>query len=77
MGGWWTYEPQCNYADDVHEDVASFTKDDGVEGHEWLRRAEGHESVVVGLIMSVWGCWIIVAWKWGTNCTEEEQNDSC
>jgi hypothetical protein len=40
-----TYEPEGDDADYIHEDVAAFAEDDGVERHEWLRRAEGEEGL--------------------------------
>lgn len=31
------YQPQCNDADYIHEDVSSTTENKGVEGNEGLR----------------------------------------
>jgi hypothetical protein len=44
-----TYEPESNYADDVHEDVSTFAEDNGVEGNERLRRAELKKLIRGGL----------------------------
>lgn len=44
-----TYKPEGDDADDVHDDVAAFSEDDGVERDEWLGAAEGEERVGVGL----------------------------
>lgn len=44
-----TYEPKGNDADDVHENVAAFTEDYGVERDERLGRAEGEERIGVRL----------------------------
>lgn len=48
-GGGEAYEPQGDDADDVHEDVAAFAEDNGVERDEGLGRAKREESVGVGL----------------------------
>lgn len=43
------YEPEGNDADDVHENVAAFAEDYGVERDERLGRAEGEERIGVRL----------------------------
>jgi hypothetical protein len=44
-----TYDPQGKHANDVHEDVATLAQDNGVQRHEWLRRAKAHECLSVRL----------------------------
>ena len=44
-----TCKPECDDADDVHEDVTALAKDNGVQRNERLRRAEGEKCVGVRL----------------------------
>lgn len=43
------YQPQGENADEVHKDVAAVAKNGSVQRHEWLRGAEAHQRLRIGL----------------------------
>lgn len=70
-----TYQPQGDDAHDVHHDMTALAEHHGIQGHEWLRRTEIHQSVWVRLQWASATAGSILGREKETNRAEQEQND--
>lgn len=68
------YQPQCDDANDVHEDVATLAQHDGIEWDEWLRRAKS-PKFVGGRLERLLACEAMVQYEEEAYRAEQEQDD--